>query len=66
MIRYDFGTILGSEIGPQMDPTIAQKAILGLAPQGPQRPPRGLWGAILEPFWNHFGAMFDAFWLAFF
>ena len=30
-------------------------------PLGPQRPPRSLQGAILEPFWIDFGAIFESF-----
>ena len=30
-------------------------------PLGPQRPPRSLQGAILEPFWRDFGAIFESF-----
>ena len=30
-------------------------------PLGPQRPPRSLQGAILDPFWMDFGAIFESF-----
>ena len=46
-----------SDVGtPNRTPKIAQN--LSWAPP-PQRPPRGLWGAILEPFGTKFGATLE-------
>ena len=53
-----FGTILGPKIGPRNRSNIC----LGGpgANQGRRRLPRGLQGAILEPFGTHFGAILGA------
>ena len=58
--QANFGSMLvnfGSQNGCQHGPQNRSKIDFG-APG----PPRGLLGAIWEPFWNHFGPMFDPCW----
>ena len=54
----------GAQMGPKMGPKNPSKICLGppRAPQGRQRPPGGLHGAIWEPFGTHFRPIWMQFW----